>query len=311
MAALALPLSTGAFVLRLGGPILAALATAVVFDRLCERRGLLPPGLAVPWRRALSELLLAGVFWVGIFRPIGEVGLEPRFDPSRLSTPELFVLHALLIVAMLLWGVLGFAGVEPAPRPVVPETVPETLPPRRPSLLAQLASQLGFRAPNIGKELGIGLLLGIGAWGVVLIALIAVALLVWALNGEGALPKQPPAMVPWIAALPIGVRLAISLSAGFVEETFFRGFLQPRVGIALSTAMFALAHLSYGQPFMLIGITILSLIYAFLVRWRQTVWPAIAAHALFDGVQLLVIIPIALRLLGKAAPAAALALLPL
>ena len=76
------------------------------------------------------------------------------------------------------------------------------------------------------------------------------------------MPQQPPAMVPFIASLPIWLRLLISLSAGVVEETFFRGFLQPRVGIPLSTAFFALAHLSYGQPFMLIGITLLSLDHA-------------------------------------------------
>ena len=51
---------------------------------------------------------------------------------------------------------------------------------------------------------------------------------------------------------------------------------------------------------MLVGITLLSLIYAFLVRWRQNIWPAIAAHALFDAVQLLVIIPAALKLLESA-----------
>ncbi|HEY2736792.1 MAG TPA: CPBP family intramembrane glutamic endopeptidase, partial [Thermoanaerobaculia bacterium] len=118
-------------------------------------------------------------------------------------------------------------------------------------------------------------------------------------------PNAPPAMVSWIAALPILVRLSISLSAGVVEEGFFRGFLQPRVGIVLSTALFVLAHFSYGQPFMLIGITLLSLIYAYLVRWRQTIWPAIAAHALFDGVQLLVVIPGALKLMQTQIPKAA------
>ena len=48
---------------------------------------------------------------------------------------------------------------------------------------------------------------------------------------------------------------------------------------------------------MLVGIALLSLIYGLLVSWRQNVWPAIAAHALFDGVQLLVIVPVALKLL--------------
>jgi membrane protease YdiL (CAAX protease family) len=82
-----------------------------------------------------------------------------------------------------------------------------------------------------------------------------------------------------------------------VEEWFFRGFLQPRMGILLSTVLFALAHFSYGQPFMLIGITVLSLIYGLMVKWRQNIWPAIAAHTLFDAVQLLVVVPGALRLI--------------
>jgi len=170
-------------------------------------------------------------------------------------------------------------------------------------------------APDVSREVLIGLLLGICAWGVVLLALLAAALAIYAIGGEKALPK-PSAIVPWIASLPVLVRLMVSLSAGFMEEIFFRGFLQPRIGIALSSGFFVLAHLSYGQPFMLLGITLLSLIYAFLVRWRQTIWPAIAAHALFDGVQLLVIIPMAMRLMGTSpgakpalAPVAALAAL--
>jgi membrane protease YdiL (CAAX protease family) len=63
------------------------------------------------------------------------------------------------------------------------------------------------------------------------------------------------------------------------------------MGILLSTLLFALAHFSYGQPFMLVGVTLLSLVYGLLVKWRQNIWPSVAAHALFDGVQLLVIVP--------------------
>jgi membrane protease YdiL (CAAX protease family) len=306
-------LSDPALALRLGGPITAALAAGFAVDRLCERKGLLPPGLRIPWRRGTAFALLAGVLWVGVFRPLGEFGLDLNFDPSKISTPQLFLLHGLLAAVVLAWFALGFVAVPGSPqpllepvRPVGPAAAPEPAPPPQPSpsFGAQLAAQLGFRTPDVGREIGIGLLLGAGAWAVVVAALIVIAIVIWALHGENALPKEPPALVPWIAALPIGVRLLVSLSAGFVEETFFRGFLQPRIGIALSTAMFAMAHLSYGQPFMLVGITLLSLIYAFLVRWRQTVWPAIAAHTLFDGVQLLLIIPIALRVLGKAVPGA-------
>ena len=41
----------------------------------------------------------------------------------------------------------------------------------------------------------------------------------------------------------------------------------------------------------------MSLIYGALAKWRQNIWPAIAAHFLFDAIQLLVVIPTALDLL--------------
>jgi membrane protease YdiL (CAAX protease family) len=50
---------------------------------------------------------------------------------------------------------------------------------------------------------------------------------------------------------------------------------------------------------MLVGIGLLSLIFAFLTRWRQNIWPAVVAHALFDAIQLLVVVPFALRLLDQ------------
>ncbi len=162
-----------------------------------------------------------------------------------------------------------------------------------------LAWQLGFRTPRLAREVGIGLLVGVAAWLAVLGVLLAVGLSLWWLGAEELLPKEPPKLIPWIAALPVWLRVAVSLSAGVVEETFFRGFLQPRSGVALSTALFVLAHASYEQPLMLLGITFLSLVYAGLVRWRQNIWPAIVAHTLFDAIQLVVVIPAALRWLPE------------
>ena len=46
---------------------------------------------------------------------------------------------------------------------------------------------------------------------------------------------------------------------------------------------------------MLVGVTLLSLTFAFIVRWRQSIWAAIVAHAVFDAIQLLFVIPWALR----------------
>jgi membrane protease YdiL (CAAX protease family) len=128
-----------------------------------------------------------------------------------------------------------------------------------------------------------------------------VVAIVWALGGEEILPTEPPELIPWVVGLPILVRAAIGVTAGVVEETFFRGFLQPRVGVLLSSALFVLAHLSYDQPFMLVGIAALSLLFAWLVRWRRSILPAIVAHAVFDLIQLLIVVPQILKRLPEVA----------
>jgi membrane protease YdiL (CAAX protease family) len=301
---------------RLALTLALSLAGAFTLDRLCEARGLLPPGFRFLWRRLLASLVVAALLGVGVFAPLASLGLSLEPDVSQISTPQLFLLHALMVATLGIWFLLGFAGeadrraLPPEPAAPVPEDEPGGMvvpmlvepppppaPPRIP-LGRQFAMQFGFiPRSSISREIGLGVLLGIGAWVAVLLALMVVAGVLWAAGGESAVPKSPPALVPFIAGLPIWVRFLVSLSAGVVEESFFRGFLQPRVGIVLSTAFFAIAHLSYGQWFMLIGITLLSLIYGFLVKWRQNLWPAIAAHALFDGVQLLVVVPAALKML--------------
>jgi membrane protease YdiL (CAAX protease family) len=124
----------------------------------------------------------------------------------------------------------------------------------------------------------------------------------FAIGGEGAVPSQPPEVIGLVIALPILVRLLLSISAGVVEELFFRGFLQPRVGVLASSTLFVMAHLSYDQPFLLIGVGLLSLLFASLVIWRQSIWAAISAHAVFDAIQLLIVIPAAMRFLEQAEP---------
>ncbi len=306
--------------LRVTAVVVPAVLGALLLDVVCAARGLLPPGFRVPWRRALADLTVALLLAIAVFAPLGSLGMKTSTeDLSSISTPQLFLLHVLMVITMGVWFLLGFAGEEarPAPPPVPVEPVPleppapfqETAAPLEPvapppptptrvPLGRQFAAQFGYLAPNIPREVGLGVMLGIGAWVAVIVALLIVAGVVLALGGEKAIPKSPPALIPLIAGLPGWVRCLVSLSAGVVEESFFRGFLQPRIGILASTGFFVLAHLSYGQPFMLVGISLLSLIYAFLVRWRQNVWPAMAAHALFDGVQLLVVVPAALRMLG-------------
>jgi membrane protease YdiL (CAAX protease family) len=264
--------------LRLLGPLVLALVSATAFDQLSRAHGLDPPGFRQLWRRVAALSVLAGALLVGIFAALGQVGL-PHGEVRDIPLPDLFALHALFVLALVLWLLLGFAG---------------ELPPERP-LGREMLRQLGFVTPRPMREIGIGFGMGLLAWPGLLLALVLVAAALFAFGAQDWLPQQPPSLIVWIADLPVGLKVAVALSAGVVEEAFFRGFLQPRVGIAVSSLLFVIAHLSYDQPFMLVGITLLSLFFAGLVHWRQNVWPAIAAHFLFDGAQLLFLIPWALK----------------
>lgn len=309
---------TGLSLARLAVPALLAAATAWYLDRSMGARRLLPPGFAASGLRRVAGVVVVGLLlWVGVFLPLGAVGTDFQPDVSKLTAPDLFLLHVLMLLTLGIWFLLGFAGLREA-RPAAPLPAPPpgsaegeeglsidppleggaVIPVVAPSLSRRFAEQLGLVAPSIPRELGLGLGVGFGAWAAVLAVMALIALALY-LSGNSAAPKELPALVPWLAGQPLYLRVGLCLSAGFVEELFFRGFLQPRVGIVFSTALFALAHLSYGQPLMLVGITLLSLIYGLLVRWRQSIWVSVAAHSLFDGIQLLILVPLVIKLMGK------------
>ncbi len=265
--------------LRWGGPALLAAATAVLVDRWGAARRLDPPGFQNPWRRFAAGGSLALILYLTVFASLTQIGLPPvEVDLSSVPIYQLFVVHAMLLVALLGWFVFAFAGRIGEER----------------SLLAVGWAQMGAKCPNLLKEIGLGLALGLFIWPLLLLVVGTVATFLFLTGNQELLPQQPPEMIVWIAGLPVVVKLAIAVSAGVVEELFFRGFLQPRIGIALSTILFAGAHLAYDEPFMLVGITLLSVSFAGLVAWRQNIWAAAAAHFLFDAVQLLFVIPWAL-----------------
>ncbi len=157
----------------------------------------------------------------------------------------------------------------------------------------ELRRQCGLEAERPGHELLLGIGLGVGVWFALMVTLMVLGGLFVLLFGPDALPEQGAAEgVMLIVGLPVWVRIALSVAAGVSEEIFFRGFLQARVGILVASLLFACAHLSYGQPTMLIGLTMLSFAFAFIVRWRGNVLAVIVAHAVFDLIQMLVMIPL-------------------
>lgn len=279
--------------LRLAVALLLAAGTALLVDRWTEARGYLPPGFERPWRRGAAVVLLAGIFLLAVFLPVALFGVERApLSPEELTIPDVFVLQGLLLFSAVLWFLLGFARIGAGT---------EAGGDGPGGLAGSFARHLGLRARNPWAELGVGAAAGAVGWLLVILLMLAVVALVWALGGEDYLPTEPPELIPWVAGLPILVRVAVGVTAGVVEELFFRGLLQPRVGIALSSALFVLAHLSYEQPFMLVGIAALSLLFAWLVRWRRSIVAAITAHAAFDLIQLLIVVPEVLKRLPEAA----------
>lgn len=259
--------------------VAAGAAIALWFDRRSRALGLDPPGFRDPVRRAVGVSALALALAVVAFAPLSALGAE-AVEPDFTKVPiwALFANHAILLFAGAVWLFAGFGAA-----------------------LRTWAGQVGLGGlgvRGVAGELGLGALAGIASWVVAIGAALCVAMIVTAAGGEELIPKKPPAAIGWIAGLPLLVRIAVAVSAGVFEELFFRGLLQPRIGIVASTVLFAVAHASYGQPFLLVGITVLSVVYGLLVRWRQSVWAAVAAHALFDLVQLLVIVPTVFEDLG-------------
>jgi membrane protease YdiL (CAAX protease family) len=133
-----------------------------------------------------------------------------------------------------------------------------------------------------------------GAAGAVAVLAFAGAVVVFGLpllhlvqNGE-ALKKM--------AALPYGLRFAIVLRAGIVEELLFRGYGIERlreltgnkyVAGAITLALFSLAHLSHWGMAQIAVAGAAGLVLTALYLWRRDLATNIVAHFLVDGSQLL------------------------
>ncbi len=258
------------------GAVLAFLlagATAFLVDAAVARSTAPPPGFADPVRRLGMGALLAGLFYMGAYAPLLFAGKAQAIDVSTIGPLDLFGLHGMLVLGLAGWFLLGY----PLARP-----------------WRALANRCGLEAERgILSELAFGLGFGLVLWLVVVLGMAGLAATLTRLGLGELTARELPEVIKFMAALPVGVRVALAVSAGLVEEVFFRGFLQPRIGGVFSSLLFVLAHVGYGEPFMLVGVTALSVAFALLVVRRGNVWAAVAAHFTFDAIQLLWLIPAA------------------
>jgi membrane protease YdiL (CAAX protease family) len=75
--------------------------------------------------------------------------------------------------------------------------------------------------------------------------------------------------------------LLIGIGAALGEETLFRGALQPRLGIILTSILWAVIHVQYGPSVLLINIFVLSLALGFLRR-RVNTTATFLVHASYN-----------------------------
>jgi membrane protease YdiL (CAAX protease family) len=218
-------------------------------------------------RRGLGYAALAATLAVTTVLPLSHIGQPPpELTFEHIGTAELFLGHAVLAACLLLWWSLS--GFRP------------------------LAGFLHLRLDRPRAQLRSGILTGLGGWAITMLTMTVAGTLL-GLGGDAAVPAQAevPQLVRAIVELPLLVRVALVCSAGFFEELFFRSFLQSRGGLVLSTVLFTASHASYGMPLMLVGVFAVSIVLGLAFRKRGDVVPCIVAHAVFDAIQLFVVLP--------------------
>jgi membrane protease YdiL (CAAX protease family) len=240
---------------------------------LNERHGLLScdrfSSAAAKW----FAYLWLGALMVGLALVVTRSALNPATTKNMGEVPfwSVFELHIILLIFLFgWWAATGFP---------------------------KLREFLNIRHEKPAEVVAIGVSVGVGGW---ILTLIISAIIVLLLQAAGVLEKAPapPAAIGWMAALPIWKKALIVLSAMTVEEAFFRSFLQKRIGLVASTVLFALAHFTYGNPVLLVGVTVISIIIGLTFYRTKNVIPGVLAHGVFDAVQLFVIVPLAYKLIS-------------
>ena len=226
------------------------------------------------WRQIVAAFLLIGILAVTVFLPVTNFHQSESLDLSTIWFPTLFVGHFLLALFLGLWWTLRGD--------------------------VSLAAFLGVGPNDLLARVGRGLVLGCVGW-LLTVMITGAAASAMTATGRAAAPIEIPPIMVWLAELPLLYKLLIIAAAMTIEEGFFRGFLQPRVGWFISSVLFACSHFSYGLPFMIVGVFTFSLVIGRSFARTGDLLPCIVAHGVFDGVQLLIILPWAVQAWGAAA----------
>ena len=138
---------------------------------------------------------------------------------------------------------------------------------------------------NSGKEVVRDIGIALGFWVVALMALRLTASLLRFQGSQHTLralaPESPAQTMTWIL---------LCITAGFCEETIFRGYLQKQfiawtanvpVGVLLSAAIFGACHIYQGAKAVVL-IAVYGALFGVLAQRRKSMRPGMITHALHD-----------------------------
>lgn len=246
--------------------------------------GLEPFGLA-PAETAAAALLVAVFTLLLAPARLRAVLLRPLgLDPAS-------PVHAVAVVAMLLTvlsSIVLFVDLQEEPSASVPFHATDSL--------VSVASDLALALAGVGFLLTRDARAALGrldvrplrlpqvGWAVAtaLVFNIAVAVMEWT---ESLMLPDLHALearfdYEFIGIPPVVGAALVSLAAGVGEEVLFRGALQPRLGIGLSAALFAILHVQYQIPGILM-IFVVGVALGFVKRRTSTTF-TIVVHVVYD-----------------------------
>ncbi|NYZ74924.1 CPBP family intramembrane metalloprotease [Candidatus Micrarchaeota archaeon] len=147
--------------------------------------------------------------------------------------------------------------------------------------LKQSISFLGFNSRKPFTQIGSGLLL-VGFCIVILIFEGVV------LNALGFLDTNK--IAEFITSQPAWLLAAAIIAAPVAEETFFRGYLQKKTGVVLSSMVFAALHFGYGSVTEVVAAFSVSIVLGWWVRKNKLLLPAIVAHAAYNALSIALVL---------------------
>jgi membrane protease YdiL (CAAX protease family) len=82
----------------------------------------------------------------------------------------------------------------------------------------------------------------------------------------------------------VGGAIALGLSAGISEELLFRGAVQPRLGLLLTTFLFTIGHLQYGLTLATLQVFVIGLVFGLMRKRTKGVVVCMVSHATYNMV---------------------------